>query len=179
MTILEQKFMEVVPGLLRRIAENLESISEQLKDQNGVLRERLPKTTSANSDPVDYGMLEMEVARMRIKGHVLTTVTDALFSASQHVGIKCAMEFSKLYGGIGADKIRNAILSGKINGHIPEMKDVECANPRTKQKMIIKTTEGRYNIELKSLVLWLEQNGRRTYGACSTISKCIDKIINT
>ena len=179
MTALEQKFMEVVPGTLRRIAEALERISEQLKEQNDISKEQPAKSSPTDNEPIDYGMLEMELTRMRIKGRILRTVTDVLFSGTQYVGVKCAQEFAKLYGGVSTAAIRNAIFAGAINGYIPEMKDMEYVNPKTKQKAIMRVTEGRYDIELKSLVTWLEQNGRRTYGSCSTISKCIDRILNS
>ena len=38
MTILEQRFLEQVPGTLHRIAEALEGICGQLKEQNQLLR---------------------------------------------------------------------------------------------------------------------------------------------
>lgn len=187
MTVLEQKFMEQVPGALLRIAKALEGINEKLD----VLTQRTdltrwgqlePEPETAPEDDVKYNDLEHEVECLRISNwNTIRAITYALYSLPQYVAKDCAVNLSRFYGGVSVKHVQEAIEKGEIDAVVPKMRDVQVS--KWKDGQYVKETRrqpvGKYQVSLKSVILWLEQHGRRGVAKGHPVYKCIEKIIKS
>jgi hypothetical protein len=176
--------MEVVPDALRRIAEALESISEKLEmmtQEKEVVPDSAP--VHENVDDVDYEALVEKIEDFRFRPYkVGGSVVRALFSRPDWVQKECAINLSRFYGGVTAKQTKEAIMNGEIKSVIPDMRDVDLeqwnANEQKHELRKVKRPAGKYQVNLKSAILWLEQHGKRIVGQGNPICTCIEKIIN-
>ena len=183
MTVSEQRFMEVVPGALRRIAEALEGINEKLEMLAQRREEPSEEFVAATEEPVTFEEIEDAVSSFRLSNwQTKRAITDALYFREQYVGKDCAANLSRFYGGVTVKQTQEAIESGEIEAVMPEMREVEMGhwNKATNrhEKIKIKKPSGKYQVSLESTILWLERNGRRCVAESNAVYKCIDAIIN-
>ena len=184
MTVAEQKFMEVVPDTLRRIAEALEGINEKLELLAQRREEPPEEQVEVPEDPVTYEEVEDTVSYIRLSNwQTKRTITDALYFREQYVGKDCAANLSRFYGGVTVKQTQEAIESGEIEAIKPEMREVEMSRwnkaEHRHEKTKVTKPVGKYQVSLKSTILWLERNGRRGVAESNPVYKCIEKIINS
>lgn len=88
---------------------------------------------------------------------------------------------SYFYSGVIAKQMEEAIDNGEIEVVAPETRDVQVSQWRNGEyvKVTRQQPVGKYEINLKSAVLWLENHGRRLLPTDNPIYKCIEKIINS
>lgn len=188
MTQLEQKFMETTISTLRRIAEALEGINEQMellaqrKEEPAPVAQ--PSQAAPNEDDtIDYDELDDSVSAIR-HGNWPTkrAMIQALYRQPQYVGKNCITGLSFCYSGIIVKQVEEAMADGEIEVIAPVMRDVEVSAWRNgqhvKEQRRLPVGKCKYQVGLKSALLWMESHGRRMYPADSPISKCIDRIIN-
>ena len=184
MTVLEQRFMEVVPDALRRIASALEGINEKLE----LLAQRREKPSEeqemATEEPVTYEEVDGAVSSIHLRNQqTRRAMTAALYYCEQYVGKDCAANLSRFYGGVTVKQVQEAIDSGEIEATIPEIREVETSRwnkaERCREKIKVTKPVGKYQVSLKSTILWLERNGRRGVAQSNPVYKCIEKIINS
>ena len=189
MIVSEQKFMEQVPGVLLRIAKALEGINEKLD----VLTQRTdltrweqlePEPETAPEDDVKYNELEHELKCLRISNwNTRRAITYALYYLPQYVAKDCAVNLSRFYGGVSVKHVQEAIEKGEIDAVVPKMKDQVVRHwMKTSgqyENIKVKKPVGPYQINLKSVILWLEQHGRCGLAKDHPVYKCIEKIIKS
>jgi hypothetical protein len=187
MIVLEKKFMEQVPGALLRIAKALEGINEKLD----VLTQRTDMTRweqqesepeTAPEDDVDYNELEEAVNGLSYSNWTAKrALQKALYYRPQYVVKIAATSLSFYYSGVISKQVAEAVENGEIQVIAPEMKDVQVS--KWKDGQYVKGTRrqpvGKYQINLKSAVLWLESHGHRQVPAGNPVYKCIEKIIKS
>ena len=184
MTVAEQRFMEVVPDALRRIAAALEGINEKLELLAQRKEEPSEEHKAVTEEPVTYEEVEDAVWSIRL-GNCQTkrAITEAFYFSEQYVGKDCAANLSRFYKGVTVKQTQEAIESGEIEAIIPEMREVEISRWNKATSRYEKTKEmrpyGKYQVSLKSVLLWLERNGRRGVAESNPVYKCIEKIINS
>lgn len=184
MTVLEQRFMEVVPDALRRIATAIEGINEKLELLAQRREEPSEEQETATEEPVTIKEVDDAVSSIRLSNwQTKRAIANALYFRHQYVGKDCAANLSRFYGGVTVKQIQDVIDSGEIEVTIPEMQEVEMSrwNPRLQIHEKTKVTKpvGKYQVSLKSTILWLERNGRRGVAESNPVYKCIEKIINS
>lgn len=184
MTVAEQRFMEVVPDTLRRIAEALEGINEKLELLAQRREDPSEEHETATEESATYEEVEDAVSSIRISNwQTKRAITDALYFREQYVGKDCAANLSRFYGGVIVKQTQEAIESGEIEAIKPEMQEVEINRWNSRQQRYEKTKVtkpvGKYQVSLKSTILWLERNGRRGVAQSNPVYKCIEKIINS
>ena len=185
MTVAEQKFMEVVPGTLRRIAEALEGINEKLELLAQRREEPTEEQVEVPEEPVTYEEVEDVVGSIHRLGNwnIKRAMIGALYYREQYVGKDCAANLSRFYGGVTVKQTQEAIDGGEIEAIIPEMQEVEMSRWNKAEHCYEKTKVtkpvGKYQVSLKSTILWLERNGRRGVAQSNPVYKCIEKIINS
>lgn len=185
MTVAEQKFMEVVPDTLRRIAAALEGINEKLELLAQRREEPSEEQVEVPEEPVTYGAIEDAVSSISRLGDwsIKRAMTVALYFREQYVGKDCAANLSRLYGGVTVKQVKEAIDGGEIEAIQPEMQEVEINRwnkaEQRHEKTKVTRPVGKYQVSLKSTILWLERNGRRVVAESNPVYKCIDKIINS
>lgn len=187
MTVLKQRFLETVPGALLRIATALEGINEKLELL--AQRQEEPATVAEPSqaapdedDTIDYDELEESVGDMRHgTWPVKRAMIQALYYQQQYVGKGCITGLSFGYSGVIVKQVEEAMINGEIKVIAPAVQDVEVSMWKGGQhvKTVRKQPVGKYQVSLKSALLWLESHGRRMYPTDSPISKCIDRILKT
>jgi hypothetical protein len=189
MNMLEQKFMEQVPSALLRIAKALEDINEKLDvlvQRTDLTRweqqEPEPKPEAEQQDDVDYNELEEIIGSMRYGNlPARRALLNALYHRPQYVIKTAATCLSFCYSGVIIKQMEEAIENGEIQVIAPEMKDVLVS--KRKDGQYVKETRrqpvGKYQVNLKSAVLWLESHGHRQVPADNPVYKCIEKIINS
>ena len=177
--------MEVVPDALRRIATALEGINEKLELLAQKREESSEEQVEVPEDPVTYEEVEDVVdSILRLSNwHLKHAITDALYYREPYVGKDCAANLSRFYGGVTVKHTQEAIESGEIEAIKPEMQEVEIsrwnkAEQRHERTKVTKPV-GKYQVSLKSTILWLERNGRRGVAQSNPVYKCIEKIINS
>ena len=169
---------------MRRIAEALEGINEKL-DLLAQRREEPSEEHVADAEePVTYEEVEDAVSSYRLAWGIKRDLTQALYFRNQYVGKSCAANLSRLYGGVSVKQTQEAIESGEIEAIMPEMRGVEIghynhATNRYEKIKVMKPVSGKYQVSLKSTVLWLERNGHRGVSERNPIYKCIEEIINS
>ncbi len=183
MTVAEQKFMEVVPDALRRIAAALEGINEKMELLIQKMEEPSEEQETATEEPVTYEEVEDTVSSIRLSNwQTKRAITDALYFREQYVGKDCAANLSRFYGGVTVKQTQEAIENGEIEAVKPEMQEVDISRwnkaEQRDEKVKVMRTLGKYQVSLKSTVLWLERNGRRGVAESNPVYKCIEKIIN-
>lgn len=177
--------MEVVPDALRRIATALEGINEKLE----LLAQRGEEPSEEQvevpeEDSVTYEAVEAEVSSLRRFGNwsAKRAVTGALYYREPYVGKDCASNLSRFYGGVTVKQVQEAIDSGEIEAVKPEMQEVEMSrwNDAEQRYDRFKVTRpaGKYQVSLKSTILWLERNGHRCVAPSNPVYKCIEEIIS-
>lgn len=176
--------MEVMPDALRRIATALEGINEKLELLAQRREEPSEEQVEVPEEPVTYEEVEDAVWSVHLSNwQTKRAITDALYSREQYVAKDCAANLSRFYGGVNVKQTQEAIENGEIEAIIPEMREVEMSrwNPRQQRHEKTKVTKpvGKYQISLKSTILWLERNGRRGVAQSNPVYKCIEKIINS
>ena len=136
---------------------------------------------SAGSIQEDYQGLREEVetwrgVRYKDRGYV----ADALMNENAYLSLEKAKSFSAFYGQITKEIIREALVNGEIEGHVPTMQTVEYERwsgnskyPATREQPV-----GKYEILVKSLVMWLEKNYKRQASKDSLVNKYLTKIVN-
>ena len=184
MTALEQRFMEVVPDTLRRIAEALEGINEKMELFIQRREEPLEEQVEVPEEPVTYEEVEDTVSSIRLSNRqTKRAITDALYFREQYVGKDCAANLSRFYGGVTVKQTQEAIESGEIDAIKPEMREVKMSRwnkaERRREKIKVTKPVGKYQVSLKSTILWLERNGRRGVAQTNPVYKCIEEIINS
>ena len=185
MTVAEQKFMEVVPDALRRIATALEGINEKLELLAQRREEPSEEQVEVPEEPATYEEVEDVVESIHRLGNwnIKRAMIHALYFRNQYVGKDCAANLSRFYGGVTVKQTQEAIESGEIEAIKPEMQEVEISrwNPRQQrhEKAKIMRPTGKYQVSLKSTILWLERNGRRGVAESNPVYKCIERIINS
>ena len=189
MNMLEQKFMEQVPGALLRIAKALEGINEKLDvlvQRTDLTRweqqELEPKPEAEQQDDIDYNELDEVVSSVRYGSWpARRALRNALYYRPQYVIKTAATSLSFYYSGVIIKQVEEAIENGEIQVIAPEMKDVQVS--KWKDGQYVKETRrqpvGKYQVNLKSAVLWLESHGHRQVPADNPVYKCIEKIINS
>ena len=187
MTVSEQRFMEMVPGALLRIATALEGINEKLELL--AQRQEEPATVAEPSqaapdedDAINYDELEESVGDMRHgTWPVKRAMIQALYRQPQYVGKNCIIGLSFCYSDVIVKQVEEAMINGEIETIAPAVQDVEVSTWKDGQyvKAVRKHPVGKYQVSLKSALLWMESHGRRMYPADSPISKCIDRILKT
>lgn len=184
MTVAEQKFMEVVPDTLRRIAAALEGINEKLELLAQRREEPSEEQETVTEEPVTIEEVDDAVSSIRLSNwQTKRAITDALYFRNQYVGKDCAANLSCFYGGVTVKQTQEAIESGEIEAIKPEMREVEMSRwnkaEHRREKIKVMKPVGKYQISLKSTVLWLERNGHRGVAEYNPVYKCIEKIINS
>lgn len=184
MTVAEQRFMEVVPDTLRRIAAALEGINEKLELLAQRREEPSEEQVEVPEEPVTYEEVEDAVSSIRLGNwQTKRAMVGALYYCEQYVGKNCAASLSCFYGGVTVKQTQEAIESGEIEAIIPEMQEVEIShwNPRLKrhERSKVMRPASKYQVSLKSTILWLERNGRRGVAESNPVYKCIEKIIKS
>jgi hypothetical protein len=186
MNMLEQKFMEQVPGALLRIAKALEGINEKLdvlvQRSEEPAQEPEPEPEAEQQDDIDYNELEETVNGVRYGNWpAKRALLNALYYRPQYVIKTAATSLSFYYSGVISKQVEEAIENGEIQVVAPEMKDVQVS--KWKDGQYVKETRrqpvGKYQVNLKSAVLWLENHGHRQVPADNPVYKCIERIINT
>lgn len=176
--------MEVVPDTLRRIAAALEGINEKLELLAQRREEPSKEQETATEESVTFEEVDVAVSSIRLSNwQTKRAITDALYFREQYVVKDCAANLSRFYGGVTVKQTREAIESGEIEAIIPEMQEVEISrwNPRLKrhERAKVMRPASKYQVSLKSTILWLERNGRRGVAESNPVYKCIEKIIKS
>lgn len=178
--------MEQVPGALLRIATALEGINEKLELLAQRKEEPAPVAQPSQAAPdeddtIDYDELDDSVSAIR-RGNWprKRAMIQALYRQPQYVGKNCITGLSFCYSGIIVKQVEEAMADSEIEVIAPVMRDVEVSVRRNGQHVKEQRRQpvGKYQVGLKSALLWMESHGRRMYPADSPISKCIDRIIN-
>lgn len=184
MTLLEEKFMKQMPGIMARIATALEGINEKLE----LLAQRTeqsapePEPEPEPEDDIDYDRLWGDIQSMRLGSWIAKrALNDALRYRMQYVNKLGATSLACYYGGVTVKQVKEAIGNGEIECIAPKMKDVQVSQWKDGKyvKVTRKQPVGKYQINLKSAVLWLESHGRRGVASGHPAYKCIEKIINS
>lgn len=183
MTQHELKYLAEMLDNLRRIAEALERIDDRLEPTARHDGKPVPEPKPACKEVVDYNQLEEMIESLRISSwHAKKRIVEALYFAPQYVGKDCASNLSSFYTGVTANQTREAIDNEEIEALVPEKKPVTVNAWNTKERIYSKTVVNRpvckYQVSLKSTILWLEQHGRRNVPYSSPVAVCIDNIIN-
>ena len=184
MTVLEQRFMETVPDTLRRIAVALEGINEKLDLLAQRREEPSEEHVVDTEEPVMYEEVKDAVSSYHLCWGTKRDLTHALYFREQYVGKACAANLSRFYGGVSVKQTQEAIVSGEIESIMPEMREVEISRynygtKRYEKSKVMRPVSGKYQVSLKSTILWLERNGHRGVAQANPIYKCIEKIINS
>jgi len=184
MTVVEHEFMEVVPDTLRRIAAALEGINEKLELLAQRREEPSEEHAAAIEEPVTYEEVEdavSSISRLR-NWQTKRAIANALYFHEQYVGKDCAANLSRFYGGVTVKQVQEAIESGEIEAVKPEMQEVEMSRwnkaEHCHEKTKVTKPVGKYQVSLKSTILWLEHHGRRCVDNSNPVYMCIEKIIN-
>lgn len=185
MTVAEQRFVEVVPDTLRRIAAALEGINEKMELLAQRREEPSEEQVEVPEEPVTYKEVEDAVKCIIRLGNWQTkrAMIGALYYREPYVGKDCAANLSRFYGGVTVKQTQEAIESGGIDAIKSEMREVEMSRwnkaEHRHEKTKITKPVGKYQVSLKSTILWLEHNGRRGVAESNPVYKCIEKIINS
>lgn len=176
--------MEVVPDTLRRIAAALEGINEKLELLAQRREEPSEEQETATEEPVTIEEVDDAVSSIRLSNwQTKRAITNALYFRNQYVGKDCAANLSSFYGCVTVKQTQEAIDNGEIEAVIPEMQEVEkrqyIKSTNRYEKIKVMKPVGKYQISLKSTILWLERNGRRGVAEYNPVYKCIEKIINS
>ena len=176
--------MEVVPDTLRRIAEALEGINEKLELLVQRREEPSEEQVEVSEEPVTQEEVEDAVFSIRISNwQTKRAISEALYCREPYVGKDCAANISRFYGGVTVKQVQEAIDSGEIEATIPETREVETSRwnkaEHCREKIKVTKPVGKYQVSLKSAILWLERNGRRGIAESNPVYKCIEKIINS
>lgn len=176
--------MEVVPDTLRRIATALEGINEKLELLAQRREEPSEEQETATEEPVTIEEVDGAVSSIRLSNcQTKRAIANALYFCNQYVGKDCAANLSRFYGGVTVKQTQEAIDNGEIEAVIPEMQEVEkrqyIKSTNRYEKIKVMKPVGKYQISLKSTILWLERNGHRGVAEYNPVYKCIEKIINS
>ena len=177
--------MEVVPDALRRIAAALEGINEKLEILAQSREEPSEEQVEVPEEPVTYEEVEDVVSSISRLGNwnIKRAMINALYYRNQYIGKDCAANLSRFYGGVTVKQTQEAIENGEIEAVKPEMQEVKMSrwNKAEQRHERTKVTKplGKYQVSLKSTVLWLERNGRRGVAQSTPVYKCIEGIINS
>lgn len=176
--------MEVVSDALPRIAEALEGINEKMELLVQRREEPSEEHETATKEPATYEEVEDTVSSIRLSNwQTKRAITDALYFREQYVGKDCAANLSRFYGGVTVKQTQEAIESGEIEAVKPEMREVVMSRwnkaERRHEKTKVTKPTGKYQVSLKSTILWLERNGRRGVAQSNPVYKCIEEIINS
>lgn len=170
-------------------AEHLDLMQErdQLKQECEELKARVAELTP-KEEPDEIGeddyetwkVLREEISHWRHMGYKSDSVAWALRTGN-HVSLEVAHRLSHLYGSIDANRIKQALIDGDIQGVVPEMRTQKVTHwNRYTQQHEEKTREqpvGHYEFNTGSLILWLEANYTRRTSGSSMIDKYLAKII--
>ena len=136
-----------------------------------------------DNDHNEYVSLYEEVENWpHMKYNMVSPVMEALTQNGEYVTLNGAKGLSMFYERFDKELIREALENGEIEGIIPETKTVQLMRWDYQQQMRVpgKTREqkiGRYEVDKRSLILWLEKNYTRSTRRESLINKYIVRII--
>jgi hypothetical protein len=104
-------------------------------------------------------------------------INEALLGRQKTLTLAQAKDYSKMYGHITTDRLKEALTDGRIKGTVPEKREIEVSGGCGTGKYTRQYCIGSYEFDVKSLTEWLEKVGIRRVGL-PEVTECLDRILS-